>query len=740
MPLEFAKFAFTAGELSEELHGRGDLEGFRFGFREGLNVLVDWRGGLRTRPGTLMHEPLFEDSANPGFRLSTFSFNTDAEDNYLLIWKHKRLYFLQEGQYLYTSQPRLGGASLLDGFAVGDIVLVFTNFNGGLGDFLFTGQVKDENEVYVPYADDTVTLTDAAHRVVRAYSIPTLYDHEDLHDLKFDQFRDDITITHQGYTPYILRRTLLGGLPIFNLLTITFLNPRAVENKTATERNRTDDFASNEGGMQWTVAVVDEDGVEHPLNYSDAILSSGVDIGDKYLELTWDADANAEFYRIYSSLFVPDFDEEPDGVATAADSMPSLPSLANYSGTVGTEFSQTLPVASGGDGELTYSFDSGAVPGLTFDPDTRVLSGNPSAAGTYNIVYEVEDEDGDTAQSSFAVVIAAASDPGDVVPGRPTGLTATGQTTDTISLEWVAPTTGDPPSRYRVRYSTNSTLSDSDPTQTFTEVEGTLTGLALGTRYWIQVRAENGGGNSSYTGVIQVVTAAELITRNTQKDINLGGNSWEGAAGDDSHIWFLSSGPNPVWARAYIANTRVRDTGEDTRISTSSGPRNHASIMALGNYLYSGDYNNNNGQHEVFRTTKGSTGGASQYNIVGDIRSFALATDGTTVWIGNIGFLRAYTAASFDGSGNAVRSPINDIPLASPHSPDGAAIAGNFVWVVFNDESVECYNISTKVRSTEREPTLPVDDNQNYRGACYADGTIWFVDDGNDIAIAYDLG
>ena len=150
LPLEFVKFAHTAGELSPDLHGRGDLEGFDLGYRDGLNMLVDWRGGLRTRPGTVMCEPLFEDEDHPGVRLSTFSFNTDSEDNYLLVWKHNQLFFIQDGRYLYDTQHRQIGNSLTDVFNVGDIVLVFTDNSGFLGDYLFTGKAVSYTHLTLP--------------------------------------------------------------------------------------------------------------------------------------------------------------------------------------------------------------------------------------------------------------------------------------------------------------------------------------------------------------------------------------------------------------------------------------------------------------------------------------------------------------------------------------------------------------------------------------------------------------
>ena len=64
----------------------------------------------------------------------------------------------------------------------------------------------------------------------------------------------------------------------------------------------------------------------------------------------------------------------------------------------------TLPSASGDDGELDYSL-APEVPGLTFDPATRRLTGTPTAAGTHAMTYEVTDADGDSDTLSFGIVV-----------------------------------------------------------------------------------------------------------------------------------------------------------------------------------------------------------------------------------------------------------------------------------------------------------------------------------------------
>ena len=63
-----------------------------------------------------------------------------------------------------------------------------------------------------------------------------------------------------------------------------------------------------------------------------------------------------------------------------------------------------LPPAAGGTGDLTYSLEP-PVPGLTFAPDTRVLSGMPTTADTYAMTYEVTDAAAATASLNFTISV-----------------------------------------------------------------------------------------------------------------------------------------------------------------------------------------------------------------------------------------------------------------------------------------------------------------------------------------------
>ena len=96
-----------------------------------------------------------------------------------------------------------------------------------------------------------------------------------------------------------------------------------------------------------------------------------------------------------------------DIVVSAADLTPTAPAIADQTANVGTAYTQTLPVGTGGDAPLAYS-TSGRPAGLSFNSTTRVLSGTPTTAQTYTVTYTVTDNDGDTDDSTFDIVVSAA--------------------------------------------------------------------------------------------------------------------------------------------------------------------------------------------------------------------------------------------------------------------------------------------------------------------------------------------
>jgi hypothetical protein len=85
--------------------------------------------------------------------------------------------------------------------------------------------------------------------------------------------------------------------------------------------------------------------------------------------------------------------------------MLAVPPLAN--GAVGVSYNQPL-AASGGTAPYTYAVTSGSLPpGVTLDTSTGVLSGTPTATGSYSFTITVNDVNHFTGSQAYTVVVSA---------------------------------------------------------------------------------------------------------------------------------------------------------------------------------------------------------------------------------------------------------------------------------------------------------------------------------------------
>ena len=95
-------------------------------------------------------------------------------------------------------------------------------------------------------------------------------------------------------------------------------------------------------------------------------------------------------------------------------------SVADSRHTVGASLSVQLPAATSGTDSITYglsvSTDDGTLSnnlpaGLSFSTTTRILSGVPTATGTYAVTWTATDADGDSAELTFNLVVEVDSTP-----------------------------------------------------------------------------------------------------------------------------------------------------------------------------------------------------------------------------------------------------------------------------------------------------------------------------------------
>ena len=206
-----------------------------------------------------------------------------------------------------------------------------------------------------------------------------------------------------------------------------------------------DQSATN--GVAFSVTLPVGTGGDPPLTYSTSGLPSWASFNTTTRVLSGTPDATGTSAVTYT---VTDSDGDTDDatfdiVVSAADLMPTAPSVADQSATVGTAFSATLPVGTGGDAPLSYSV-SGEPSWATFVPATRVLSGTPDAVAVTTVTYTVTDVDGDTDSTTFTITVTAA----DLMPTLPVVADQAGQTGVAFTLTLPAATSGDLPITYAV--------------------------------------------------------------------------------------------------------------------------------------------------------------------------------------------------------------------------------------------------------------------------------------------------
>ena len=95
-------------------------------------------------------------------------------------------------------------------------------------------------------------------------------------------------------------------------------------------------------------------------------------------------------------------------IVVTADAITFASTIADQSWVVGTAVDETLPTASGGVGDLTYSLSPTTPAGVTFTASTRALAGNPTAVFTLaTFTYTVTDAESETLEQTFTIVVSA---------------------------------------------------------------------------------------------------------------------------------------------------------------------------------------------------------------------------------------------------------------------------------------------------------------------------------------------
>ena len=312
MSVELIKYAFVAGEISPAYYGRGDLEKFDLGLALARNFIVDYRGGMTTRPGQEFLDFIEEDDKD--VRLFEFKFSPDVENTYVILFGHEYIRFVQDGAYVVEDAVVITAATkaspgvvtaVAHGFSNGDWIKIsgvggMTELNGRT--FRVAGVTTDTFQLTDPLTSANIdtsayTTYTSGGNVARIYTVVSPYAASDLANINVTQIRDTFRITSIDFPIYNLTRNDADDWDLdVEVIGVSIARPSA---PTLT--------ADSSGNSGTTVAVtaIGGDGSESlPSNIVriTGINSYNNDTG--WLKATWPAVADARKYNVYRSKIV----------------------------------------------------------------------------------------------------------------------------------------------------------------------------------------------------------------------------------------------------------------------------------------------------------------------------------------------------------------------------------------------------------------------------------------------------
>ena len=170
-----------------------------------------------------------------------------------------------------------------------------------------------------------------------------------------------------------------------------------------------------------------------------------------------------------------------------------------------TNIGMALPAATDTDNDpLTYTLEGADAASFGFDPATRQLSTESGVTydrettPSYSVTLKADDDNGGTDTLAVTITITDVEEP----PGRPAApsVTATAGTTDSLSVNWTAPSnTGPAIDNYDLRYREGTSGSWINGPQNVSATSATIGSLTEGTSYQVQVLARNAEGDSPWS-------------------------------------------------------------------------------------------------------------------------------------------------------------------------------------------------------------------------------------------------
>lgn len=369
---DLIQHASVAGELAPNLWGRTDYEKYDSAWAEAKNWMVDYRGGLFTRAGFEFGDVVPWTAGN-GAKVVPFTFSPDTANTYSCVFTASKVRFIQDNAWVL--ETALVVASVANG-AANKIVMTSNAHGLSNGDYIKLSGFTHATLLYlntrtIVAANITANTFDIADAITgslitkasigtstgsasRVYSITSPYSDSELVELKAEQIRDTIRLTHPDYPIKNLTRTAHASWAIANeSIGRTSTKPGAL--------TLTDSTSTGAADYSYFVHVtgVNINGEESLPSIGRIDGASEIDTtADHWIKATWTPVAGAVSYNVYRSRAI-------------------------HTSTISTAVNSGIPVGYVGNTVAAQFTD----PGITPDYSKTPLRGyNPFANGAIKYV------------------------------------------------------------------------------------------------------------------------------------------------------------------------------------------------------------------------------------------------------------------------------------------------------------------------------------------------------------------
>lgn len=295
---EYIQTAFSAGEITNDVFGRVDIDWYRLALAECRNCFVRAHGGVSNRAGLRFVSEVFSSPRKS--RLVEFQYSTlqtyglEFGENILRVIKNKGL-VLEPDKNITAITKANPAVITINSHGYSNGKKVFLKNIGGMTELngrFFDVTVVDSNKISIGVDSTNYTTYTSGGKCGVVFQLATPYSEQEVQELKFVQSADVVYITHKNHKPKELTRS---DHHVWTLSDMAF-SPElsAPTGLTAT----VPDTGTPQKTYKYVVTAETEAGEESIASSEVSAVSKDMDQGGT-ISLSWNPVSGAVRYNIY---------------------------------------------------------------------------------------------------------------------------------------------------------------------------------------------------------------------------------------------------------------------------------------------------------------------------------------------------------------------------------------------------------------------------------------------------------